>query len=93
MFPAVRWGQRSLSITLLFPPYSLIFLPFLSFPIGWGVSGMVALDMLGAARGWALFDHYAHLGGAAFGLAYFQWGQLVWENAKRVAAGKKEVKG
>lgn len=31
---------------------SLIFLPFVSLPIGAGVGGMVCLDILGIIRGW-----------------------------------------
>jgi rhomboid-like protein len=31
---------------------SLIFLPFVSLPIGAGVGGMVALDIIGIIRGW-----------------------------------------
>lgn len=31
---------------------SLIFVPFLPIPIGWGMAGMVAVDALGVIRGW-----------------------------------------
>ncbi|PWN47115.1 hypothetical protein IE53DRAFT_371726 [Violaceomyces palustris] len=61
---------------------SLIFLPFFSFPIGWGVSGLVLFDLLGALRGWAIFDHFAHLGGALFGYGYFYHGAELWEWTK-----------
>lgn len=40
-------------------------------PITWGVSGLVALDIMGVLRGWATFDHWAHLTGAAFGALYY----------------------
>lgn len=65
---------------------SLIFLPFFSFPIKYGVVGMVGLDLIGVIRGWKLFDHVAHLGGAFFGLLYYQYGIQVWVFVKdRVA--------
>lgn len=57
---------------------SLIFLPFMSFPIKYGVTAMVGLDLVGAIRGWKLFDHVAHLGGAFFGLFYYQYGISIW---------------
>ncbi|SPO41926.1 uncharacterized protein PSFLO_07409 [Pseudozyma flocculosa] len=58
---------------------SLIFLPMFTLPIGTGVQCMVALDLLGALRGWAVFDHIAHLGGALFGYLYFYYGPPMWE--------------
>lgn len=30
----------------------IIFVPFISFPIGLGVAGMVGIDLLGLVRGW-----------------------------------------
>jgi rhomboid-like protein len=30
----------------------IIFVPFISFPIGLGVAGMVAVDLVGLIRGW-----------------------------------------
>ncbi|THH00464.1 hypothetical protein EW145_g7073 [Phellinidium pouzarii] len=62
-------------VFLLFPPIPL--------PIIWGVGGMVALDIMGIIRGWRLFDHWAHLSGAAFGLWYYKYGPDYW-NAARV---------
>ncbi|KAG0705596.1 hypothetical protein DFH29DRAFT_980840 [Suillus ampliporus] len=57
---------------------SLIFPPFISIPIQAGVGGMVVLDMIGIVRGWRMFDHYAHLGGAAFGVMYYMYGPQWW---------------
>ncbi|KAG2346696.1 hypothetical protein BDR05DRAFT_958846 [Suillus weaverae] len=57
---------------------SLIFPPFVSIPIQAGVSGLVMLDMIGILRGWRMFDHYAHLGGAAFGAIYYMYGPQWW---------------
>ena len=52
---------------------SLVFLPMLTFPIKWGFGSLVLLDVVGAVRGWRVFDHVAHLGGAAFGFVYYWW--------------------
>ncbi|CEH12907.1 Integral membrane protease of the rhomboid family involved in different forms of regulated intramembrane proteolysis [Ceraceosorus bombacis] len=60
----------------------LIFLPMISFPIAQGVLGLVALDVVGVLRGWRMFDHWAHLGGAAFGYLYFKHGNDLWERKK-----------
>ncbi|KAG1780847.1 hypothetical protein EV702DRAFT_1076129 [Suillus placidus] len=57
---------------------SLIFPPFVSIPIQAGVGGLVMLDMIGILRGWRMFDHYAHLGGAAFGAIYYMYGPQWW---------------
>ncbi|KAF8892123.1 hypothetical protein BD779DRAFT_1511007 [Infundibulicybe gibba] len=56
-----------------------------SYPISiqWGVGGMVALDILGVLRGWRYFDHWAHLGGAAFGVAYYAYGPQFWNMMRR----------
>ncbi|KAF8624024.1 hypothetical protein AX17_007230 [Amanita inopinata Kibby_2008] len=52
--------------------------PTYPIPIQWGVGGIVALDIIGILRGWRLFDHWAHLGGAAFGVAYYHYGPTCW---------------
>jgi len=67
--------------TLAFPDaeVSLVFPPTPSFPIQYGVGGMVLLDCIGILRGWRFFDHYAHLGGAAFGALYYMYGMRVWD--------------
>jgi len=57
---------------------SLIFPPFVSIPIQAGVGGLVLLDIFGIVRGWRMFDHYAHLGGAAFGAIYYMYGPQWW---------------
>ncbi|KAI0280066.1 hypothetical protein BC826DRAFT_1077503 [Russula brevipes] len=67
--------------TLAFPDaeVSLVFPPTPSFPIQYGVGGMVLLDCIGVLRGWRFFDHYAHLGGAAFGALYYTYGMRMWD--------------
>ncbi|KAF8869700.1 hypothetical protein CPB85DRAFT_1446683 [Mucidula mucida] len=59
-----------------------------SYPINiqWGVGGMVLLDFIGILRGWRFFDHYAHLGGAAFGVAYYMLGPTFWTGLRSVMA-------
>ena len=58
---------------------SLIFLPGILIPSQAAVGGLVCLDILGVIRGWRMFDHYAHLGGAMFGAAYWAWGPQFWD--------------
>ncbi|CCM04186.1 uncharacterized protein FIBRA_06348 [Fibroporia radiculosa] len=63
---------------------SLIFPPTPPISIQYGMAGMVALDIVGILRGWKMFDHYAHLGGAAFGLWYHAYGPQAWESFRRM---------
>ncbi|EUC59704.1 rhomboid domain protein [Rhizoctonia solani AG-3 Rhs1AP] len=71
---------------------SLIFLPFVSLPIGAGVGGMVCLDIIGVIRGWRTFDHWAHLGGAFFGIAYYRYGADFWDwPATTILAARSHV--
>ncbi|THH27096.1 hypothetical protein EUX98_g7099 [Antrodiella citrinella] len=58
---------------------ALIFLPMLSIPVQYGVGGLILLDIVGALRGWRVFDHWAHLGGAAFGIWYHYYGMRMWD--------------
>ncbi|KAL4066045.1 hypothetical protein V8B97DRAFT_2021162 [Scleroderma yunnanense] len=63
----------------------LLFPPLFPIPIIQGVGGLILLDVVGAIRGWKLFDHYAHLGGAAFGAIYYYYGMSWWSSVKRFA--------
>lgn len=38
-----------------------------------------------------LFDHYAHLGGAAFGAMYYYYGLEWWSTVKRVVGGTPQT--
>lgn len=69
-------GFPDSQIALFIPP---------SYPINiqWGVGSLVALDMIGILRGWRMFDHWAHLGGAAFGAAYYAYGPTIWQSFRR----------
>ncbi|KAG6852927.1 hypothetical protein C0991_008072 [Blastosporella zonata] len=62
---------------------SLIIPPSYPIDIQTGVGALVLLDIIGAARGWRYFDHWAHLGGAAFGAAYYCYGPAFWQNLRR----------
>ncbi|PJF18623.1 hypothetical protein PSACC_01565 [Paramicrosporidium saccamoebae] len=50
---------------------SLIFLPFVSIPIGYALPAMMAYDAIGLVKRWATFDHAAHLSGALFGYIFY----------------------
>jgi len=62
---------------------AFIFLPWVQIPISAGVGGLVLLDMVGVWRGWRVFDHWAHLGGAAFGVFYYYYGPQLWNWTRR----------
>lgn len=40
---------------------------------------MMGLDAVGALLRWRVLDHWGHLGGAAFGVAYATVGLGLWE--------------
>ncbi|KAK9766885.1 hypothetical protein K7432_003708 [Basidiobolus ranarum] len=62
----------------------LIFLPFVPIKIGYALPAMMSFDILGILRGWNTFDHYAHLGGAGFGLLYMHYGEkYIWNNMQK----------
>ncbi|KAK0199259.1 hypothetical protein DFS33DRAFT_1388842 [Desarmillaria ectypa] len=54
-----------------------------------GVGALLALDVLGVIRGWRFFDHFAHLGGATFGVAYYTFGPTFWTYMRGAGGGKK----
>jgi rhomboid-like protein len=68
-------GFPDTQIALLIPPSFPI-------PIQYGVGGLIAIDIIGALRGWRMFDHYAHLGGAAFGAFYYAYGPRFWDTMR-----------
>ncbi|GAA5965261.1 hypothetical protein JCM21900_006068 [Sporobolomyces salmonicolor] len=63
---------------------SLIFLPFIPLPIGAATAGLVVVDLIGLLRGWRMFDHAAHLSGAAMGALWWAYGHD-WFERLRVA--------
>lgn len=62
---------------------SLIFLPFFPIPIGLATSALVAVDVIGLVRGWRMFDHAAHLAGAAMGAGWYFAGHAVFEQVRK----------
>lgn len=72
---------------------SLVFPPTGSIPIGYGVGGLLLLDCVGALRGWRIMDHYAHLGGAAFGALYYAYGMQAWDATRvRLMGATQQLK-
>ncbi|KAF9351733.1 hypothetical protein BGX34_000390 [Mortierella sp. NVP85] len=64
----------------------LIFLPFFPIKIPMALGAMMGLDLVGIIRGWRTFDHYAHLAGSTFGLAYMHSGKdLIWIPLQQMA--------
>ncbi|GAA6021639.1 hypothetical protein JCM11491_001248 [Sporobolomyces phaffii] len=61
---------------------SLIFLPFVPLPIGAATGALVAVDLVGLVRGWNMFDHAAHLAGAAFGALYWSLGHDLFDRVR-----------
>ncbi|KAF8998530.1 hypothetical protein BDQ17DRAFT_807204 [Cyathus striatus] len=48
---------------------------------------VLIFDIVGALRGWSMLNHWAHLGGAVFGLVYYYVGTDVWYMARRKWSG------
>ncbi|EGO20784.1 hypothetical protein SERLADRAFT_442128 [Serpula lacrymans var. lacrymans S7.9] len=71
---------------------SLIFLPFFAIPIQSGVGAIIALDAIGILRGWKMFDHYAHLSGATFGVLYYLYGPQWWDSMRIIHDPTEEEK-
>lgn len=83
-----------LSITALaFPTasVSLIFFPFVPIPITTAFWSILALDVIGIIRGWRMFDHVAHVGGATVGLFYYWYGADLFDDL-RIALGGQSRK-
>ncbi|KFH71683.1 hypothetical protein MVEG_01978 [Podila verticillata NRRL 6337] len=70
------------STAYMYPDASvyIIFLPFLPIKIPVALGAMMGLDLVGIIKNWKMFDHYAHLAGSTFGLAYMYGGKsLIWQ--------------
>ncbi|CAG8673545.1 11746_t:CDS:2, partial [Racocetra persica] len=52
----------------------LIFLPFFPIKIGYALPALMAFDLFGIVSGLRMFDHFAHLAGAIFGILYSKYG-------------------
>ncbi|KAI0741359.1 hypothetical protein C8Q80DRAFT_1110950 [Daedaleopsis nitida] len=71
LFAITALGFPDAEITLIIPPW---------FPINiqTGFFAILALDTVGILRGWRFFDHYAHIGGALFGMFWYKYGADIW---------------
>jgi rhomboid-like protein len=54
-------------------------------------ASQVAVDAIGLVRGWRMFDHMAHLCGAAFGVIWYTWGARAFDELR--AELEDEVEG
>ena len=62
----------------------IIFLPFFHTDLRTLLGGFMLLDIAGIVFGWRVFNHWAHLGGALFGLAYAPLiSKRYWPNAQQ----------
>ncbi|CAG8644899.1 16248_t:CDS:2, partial [Cetraspora pellucida] len=52
----------------------LIFLPFFPIKLGYALPALMAFDLFGIISGMRMFDHFAHLAGAIFGILYSKYG-------------------
>lgn len=60
---------------------SLIFLPFLSFPLKTALPVVMIFDFMGLLRKWSTFDHAAHLTGTTFGYIFYSTShEKLWPN-------------
>nr|CAD7458798.1 unnamed protein product [Timema tahoe] len=73
---------------------SIIFLPFFTFPAGTAIKVIMGLDAAGILLRWKFFDHAAHLGGAAFGIAWCNWGNTyIWQKREPLLHWWHELRG
>ncbi|KAG0041941.1 Rho- GTP-binding protein RhoN [Gryganskiella cystojenkinii] len=64
----------------------IIFLPFFPIKIPMALGAMMGLDLVGIIKNWKFFDHYAHLAGSTFGLAYMYAGKdWIWKPLQQKA--------
>ncbi|RPD52648.1 rhomboid-domain-containing protein, partial [Lentinus tigrinus ALCF2SS1-7] len=75
LFAITALGFPDSEITFVIPPW----IPINSQT---GFYTLVAIDALGVIRGWRYFDHFAHLGGALFGMFWFKYGAEIWYNIR-----------
>ncbi|PSN32127.1 Presenilins-associated rhomboid-like protein [Blattella germanica] len=73
---------------------SIIFLPFFTFPAGVAIKVIMGVDLAGVLLGWKFFDHAAHLGGAATGIAWSYWGNAyIWQKREPILHWWHEIRG
>lgn len=73
------YALATLSV-LAAPDAQLMFsnMPMPSIGLQQGLSAALLFDFLGVFYGWRRFDHWAHIGGAAFGAVYYVYGVPWW---------------
>ncbi|KAI0630630.1 hypothetical protein C8Q77DRAFT_1134366 [Trametes polyzona] len=71
MFAITAFGFPDAEVTFVIPPWIPI-------PIHTAFSALLAFDFVGVLMGWRFFDHFAHLGGAAFGAFWYVYGAKIW---------------
>ncbi|KAF5286352.1 hypothetical protein FQR65_LT12646 [Abscondita terminalis] len=72
----------------------VIFLPFLVFSAGSAIKFIIGLDLAGVVFGWRMFDHAAHLGGAACGIAWSYWGnEYIWHKREPLLQYWHSIRG
>jgi rhomboid-like protein len=67
--------------------FAIIFLPMFTMSGPMLMGAVVLVDVVGVIRGWQMFGHAAHLGGAFFGLAYGLLGIPAYERACKALHG------
>ncbi|KAH9931925.1 uncharacterized protein B0H18DRAFT_988672 [Fomitopsis serialis] len=76
-------------VALAFPDTDLALKipPTFPLPITYALGSLIAIDVIGIWRAWRRFNHWAHLGGAAFGAFYWACGPQIWEFFRELALG------
>ncbi len=78
------WGL--LVMFAMFSPDSqagIIFVPGLQFKMSELIPALALLDLVGLVRGWQMFDHAGHLGGAIAGYLYWRLGREAWSKFQK----------
>lgn len=61
----------------------ILFIPGIQFKMNELVPALAALDLVGLIRGWQMFDHAAHLGGALAGYLWWTYGRAQWVSLQK----------
>jgi rhomboid-like protein len=73
---------------------SILFIPGWQFSADSAIKGIMCLDFVGVLMRWRLFDHAAHLGGAAFGLFWSYYGRdNIWPQRGYIVGWWHKLRG
>lgn len=73
---------------------SILFIPGWQFSADSAIKVVLCLDLAGIIFKWRLFDHAAHLGGAAFGIFWSYYGKdNIWPQREKVIGLWHQVRG